>query len=609
MTGRLAVIGLALLASSCQLTSFFAEAPCEPGAYELRPCGPCAGGRQRVRCDESVGWSVDSACENNRYDLDGDGRGNILCAAGAGEGDCDDDDPERWTTAPGVVGTADADGDGHLSVGCGGDDCDDDDPARWTGHADLDDDGYESVGCGGDDCNDDDPLRWTGHADLDRDGFDDHRCCLGPDRCGGDCVDEDPLRWTDHADLDGDGRVDWRCCDAEGECGDDCNDDDGLRWYGQADLDRDGHDDTRCGGDDCDDRCATCYPGAQRRCELAQDHDCDGFIDEVGGCEACDPGALAVTFTLGELDDVRDLVAVVGGSSEAVDLYLASARGVFRASLTLDEALEATIVGPVDTGDSRGLYVLREVAYVASIQGLYVVDFTWLEQPALLAGPLPTGDSRGVFVVDGHAFVVGAPGLSVLDVWQPEAAFVTSTAEFFGDSEGINRDDARGVVVLDTDDVDRRVGDRGLVIFRPEESMAWGLGSFDVSSRTGSAAIAGSFLRTGAPAGLAVSETIAYVASDEGLHVVDVADPSRPRLLSDTVLGRATDVFVTGRWAYVTGDDGLHVVDVSNPTSPTLVQTFVEVGPAEGVVVLSDHAFVATPAGLLVLDLGCAASG
>lgn len=93
------------------------------------------------------------------------------------------------------------------------------------------------------------------------------------------------------------------CLDTEYYCGDDSDDDcNGLtdcedpvcgfdvvcEVCRTPDVDRDGHDAGGCGGDDCDDNCAACHPGATELCDgTLRDENCDGMVDE--GC-ACRDG-------------------------------------------------------------------------------------------------------------------------------------------------------------------------------------------------------------------------------------------------------------------------------------------------------------------------------
>jgi len=100
---------------------------------------------------------------------------------------------------------------------------------------------------------------------------------------------------------------------------------------------------------------------------------------------------------------------------------------------------------------------------------------------------------------------------------------------------------------------------------------------------------------------VAVSGDYAYLGGESGLFIVDVSDPSVPRVVGDVGLS-AQDVAVSGSYSYVAaGSAGLRVIDVSDPSAP------VEVGStqraATNVAVLGDYAYVAGGGVLQVIDV------
>lgn len=66
--------------------------------------------------------------------------------------------------------------------------------------------------------------------------------------------------------------------------------------HSECDLDGDGHDAPSCGGDDCNDRNPSVYPGAPELCTGGLDENCNGQIDE--GCE-CSSGDVRKCYPLG----------------------------------------------------------------------------------------------------------------------------------------------------------------------------------------------------------------------------------------------------------------------------------------------------------------------
>ncbi len=78
----------------------------------------------------------------------------------------------------------------------------------------------------------------------------------------------------------------------------------------------------------------------------------------------------------------------------------------------------------------------------------------------------------------------------------------------------------------------------------------------------------GSFYTGGNAKGIYVSSNYAYVASDwNGLHIIDVSNPSNPREVSYYDV-EASDVYVSWTYAYVADYYvGLRIIDVSDPAN------------------------------------------
>jgi hypothetical protein len=114
--------------------------------------------------------------------------------------------------------------------------------------------------------------------------------------------------------------------------------------------------------------------------------------------------------------------------------------------------------------------------------------------------------------------------------------------------------------------------------------------------------------------GMMVQHRYLFTAEGDGLRVVDVTHPERPRVVPDAIipLAGAHRVFVARTYAYVAaGSDGLVIVDVERPEKPRLFMRYDAGGrivDARDVIVASTNAslfaYVAdAEAGLLVLQL------
>jgi hypothetical protein len=85
----------------------------------------------------------------------------------------------------------------------------------------------------------------------------------------------------------------------------------------------------------------------------------------------------------------------------------------------------------------------------------------------------------------------------------------------------------------------------------------------------------GNFLRN--PHCVAIQFRYAFVTDDDGLKVLDITDPNRPVPVSGGVVGLRTPgrLYVARTYAYVAnGPEGLAIIDVENPERPRLDQMF-----------------------------------
>ncbi len=97
------------------------------------------------------------------------------------------------------------------------------------------------------------------------------------------------------------------------------------------------------------------------------------------------------------------------------------------------------------------------------------------------------------------------------------------------------------------------------------------------------------------PWAVTVRGNYAYVATDSGLSIVGIADPSNPIQISNIRLpARAMGVALSGNYAYVADfTSGLRIIDISNLEAPTEVGFYSTPSGAEDVAINGEYAYVA----------------
>ncbi|NJN19852.1 MAG: hypothetical protein HC822_28255, partial [Oscillochloris sp.] len=120
----------------------------------------------------------------------------------------------------------------------------------------------------------------------------------------------------------------------------------------------------------------------------------------------------------------------------------------------------------------------------------------------------------------------------------------------------------------------------------------------------------GRLTTAGRAAGIRVAGSRAYVAAagaGGGLHILDIANPTAPRLLgSAPTYGSATALDLASGLAYVAGGlgGGVEIFDVANPAAPSLRGALITPGNAQGIAVRGPRAYIAAGVcGLQILDV------
>ncbi len=105
---------------------------------------------------------------------------------------------------------------------------------------------------------------------------------------------------------------------------------------------------------------------------------------------------------------------------------------------------------------------------------------------------------------------------------------------------------------------------------------------------------------------LAVAGTYAYILCDRGLVVVGLSDPLRPAIVAEIPeITKGTAVAVQFRYAFVTDAEGMKVVDVTVPEKPRLIpQATLKIPDARNIYVARTYAYVAAgKQGIVIVDV------
>lgn len=99
----------------------------------------------------------------------------------------------------------------------------------------------------------------------------------------------------------------------------------------------------------------------------------------------------------------------------------------------------------------------------------------------------------------------------------------------------------------------------------------------------------------------------AYAATENGLWVVDLSDPTNPTQASfykDAYLGFFEDMEVVGSYAYVHAADNLYIFDISTPSTVTLKGVYdTSSSPMVAMAVADDYAYISRWNGIVTVDV------
>ncbi len=285
------------------------------------------------------------------------------------------------------------------------------------------------------------------------------------------------------------------------------------------------------------------------------------------------------------------------------------------------------------TGPARDVSISGHVALVANGPfGITLLDISDPAHITWLGSHQQLGKVRRVGILDQERAYAINEGRDVLliDIGNPALPSLISAAPRSGALNARRLSDdtlllttANGLGVLDIQALPPQISNEGLdsgqgVNYGGERKLMiqdgiayvadWfsGIHLYDISDGQRPRLLS-SFHTQGSPKGVVVRDGVAYVADDDhGLQIIDVSDPRRPRQLSSLLTsGLAYTPVLAGDLLYLASHrGGFQVVDVSEPAAPVLVADVDTPGKSWSIQVRGDYAYVADDdPGLLIYDI------
>jgi hypothetical protein len=186
------------------------------------------------------------------------------------------------------------------------------------------------------------------------------------------------------------------------------------------------------------------------------------------------------------------------------------------------------------------------------------------------------GFTWGVFVKDSLAYIADRSSLTIVDVSDPSNPIVISSV-----SPGVIQPAV--VTVVDTFAHTINIGPQFAIASVADPLAPYQIGWTNIP-----------VFNFAEPKGLFVSDTLAYLPdAEEGLVIVNVADPSFPSVISVyNTPGVAVDLFMRDSLVYIADYDSLQIINVINPLSPIRVGALPLSNRCFDVAVIGDYAFV-----------------
>ncbi len=238
---------------------------------------------------------------------------------------------------------------------------------------------------------------------------------------------------------------------------------------------------------------------------------------------------------------------------------------------------------------AREVYVVNNLAYVATSSLLHILNVTDPSAPTVLSNSLSSwGSPYNMHVENNRLYTVTTSNFLIFDISNPFAPTLASRYDTPGNSRGMHVVENMAYI----------------------SSMNNGMQILNVTNSSAPIFVSNYLTPTSALDVFVVSN-VAYVAdSSYGLQIIDVSNPSSPMLISSLAVGTSS-LFVAGGMAYlVQNAAGLQMVDVNNPSSPALVGSYAPLEFPESIQAIGNRVYlIDNLLGLVILERESILSG
>ena len=284
------------------------------------------------------------------------------------------------------------------------------------------------------------------------------------------------------------------------------------------------------------------------------------------------------------------------------------------------------IIGSCETeGYVRNVSVQGDYAYIAGEHAISVFDLSNIEDPVLI-GNIDMWSPQDIIAEGDYAFVASQGfGLRVVDISDPELPREVGSYDPSGSCFALDlvdeyvylADNDSGLTVIDVSDPESPVpiGTFGNHMQTYDVSVhgdyACMVGSYDslaimdVSDPTDPFLIASYHTGSGAE-GIRISDSLAYIATNSGLQILDLSEPLEPLYVGFCPSAhRVYGVHADGDYLYTANaEDGLTIVDMSDPSNPIIIGSFPTPDAAIDVYVTGNYAYLTCyEPGLQIVDI------